>query len=65
MEKVNYTIPVAKETVDTMIETLTRENKRLSEENQKLRDKLQKEENGQQDPGQAAAEMDALINRYL
>lgn len=65
MEKADYTFPVRRDTVDTMIETLVRENNRLSQENQKLREQLGKQDGTTADPQNTAEEMRKAMESYM
>lgn len=59
----NYEIPVSKNTVDKMMETLIKENERLSKENQALTEKLNQTTQGQGE--QKDLEMEKAIEKYL
>lgn len=60
----DYEIPVSKNTVDKMMETLIKENERLIKENQTLTEKLNQGEQNQ-DGETSLNEMDKTIQKYL
>lgn len=60
----DYAIPISKNTVDRMMETLISENERLSKENKALSEKLEQADSGQ-DPAGSSKDIAEAIERLL
>lgn len=61
----DYEIPVSKNTVDKMVDTLIRENERLELENRQLKEKLGEGQSTASDPEEEYRKMQEEISKYL
>lgn len=61
----DYDIPVSKNTVDKMVETMIRENERLERENRQLKEKLGEGQAESTDSDEETRKMQEDIGKYL
>lgn len=61
----DYEIPVSKNTVDKMVETMLKENERLERENQELKKQLGEGEPAAADPDDLKQKIAEEISKYM